>query len=621
MAQKSQDMFMLDHESWRSDKRNWMLSPSPVHVDIHRGSQENPFMLTSTYEPSFTSTVPYKSESTLPFVSYSSSLGRSTSLSRSRALGVWEDFLQHASTPVAKSGLEWYENGRTCPRLGLGGSTQDELLRAPNFSSQSLDMGPQTQELESLVSSRSQIQNSGQSKTSSTTGINSGASGSQSQRVVDVGAREELKREVQVARTEGRAFESATIAKVGTLSDENADLKEKLEESENDRHTLKRQLREEQSATFRRLEDMLGEKKMGQSSAKDTRHLEQEIEAKFSRLQKILDEVFGLREKTSELERLRINLMHELEETQLACTAHQKENSALMAKLKKVSNAFVTRVNCFSHLDAELKKNEKDILETELDVESSETDATPPKQSLTHSLIERTPSLSPISSEQPVTDEDDALSDGEIVDIARSRLNSPSITGPTDVQYGSMATDQYGDGDESTGMKRKRLKVKVVNKRAVIHLSSFSSQMQDLLQCLKKANASTPWKGGKMPDSLKPLLSQVAIKAIITNEYDEKFFYFVSTIIPLRQSKINKLIKQLVIQDHLKLLKDRQSALLNELQDQIDEEFPKVKKFCKKNIQGKDLDSEEDLERTGSLSPRYPLNESKSNHLGTHLAK
>ncbi|KIK61475.1 hypothetical protein GYMLUDRAFT_243647 [Collybiopsis luxurians FD-317 M1] len=216
---------------------------------------------------------------------------------------------------------------------------------------------------------------------------------------------------------------------------------------------------------------------------------------------------------------------------------------------------------------------------------------------------------------------------------AQLRPNS-SITNPSAVQYGSMTTgvsaplkgntgilkklqwyqdsskkedeyeeemdsDRYGDGQESSGMKRKRHNSWMIEKKDFIHITSFSPQLQDLLRRLQEAAASAIWVDRKLPGTLKSVILQVAIRAIILDEYDNRFFSFISTVLPLNIRKVFKLVKRLVFQNHLELLTDRQEALLNELQRQIDEAFPKVKKRWEEKreeyLQSSQLDPQQEI--------------------------
>ncbi|KIK61466.1 hypothetical protein GYMLUDRAFT_583670 [Collybiopsis luxurians FD-317 M1] len=159
-------------------------------------------------------------------------------------------------------------------------------------------------------------------------------------------------------------------------------------------------------------------------------------------------------------------------------------------------------------------------------------------------------------------------------------------------------TEKYGDGEEGTGTKRKLVNDsrEVTKKKKKIDMTSFSPQMQDSLERLKAVLASTPREKGNMPDSVEPLLAQAVIQAINFDEYDEKFFKVMPTILSMDTVTTTKLIKCKVFKDHLKLLVNRQDALLDELKRQIDKEFPKVKKKW-------------ETRKSTSLSHFYPVNE------------
>ena len=70
---------------------------------------------------------------------------------------------------------------------------------------------------------------------------------------------------------------------------------------------------------------------------------------------------------------------------------------------------------------------------------------------------------------------------------------------------------------------------------------------------------------GKFPPNLKPLLGQVALKAIVLGEYDDNFFNLMPKIFPYNRFTMLKLIKRTVWRDHTDLLVERQNVIFEDL--------------------------------------------------------
>lgn len=107
---------------------------------------------------------------------------------------------------------------------------------------------------------------------------------------------------------------------------------------------------------------------------------------------------------------------------------------------------------------------------------------------------------------------------------------------------------------------------------------------------------------GKFPPGIKPRLGEVAIKAIRLNEYDEHFFNLMPVLFPYNKftmsvscthkyfccslnSPIQKLIKRMIFDDHVKILQERIEELLVELHTVAHEGFPKAEEEWQKNVQ------------------------------------
>ncbi|KIK63959.1 hypothetical protein GYMLUDRAFT_241187 [Collybiopsis luxurians FD-317 M1] len=154
---------------------------------------------------------------------------------------------------------------------------------------------------------------------------------------------------------------------------------------------------------------------------------------------------------------------------------------------------------------------------------------------------------------------------------------------------GDFESEGYGDGGEKLGMKRKRVTYSTVmengKKRKVVDITSFHPELQASLEHLKEAIKAESWEQkGKFPPSIKPVLAQVAVKAITLDQYDEHFFNLMPTLFPYNKFTMSKLIKRTIFADHIKLLVERQDALLAELKRQADEGFPKAEEEWEKSV-------------------------------------
>ncbi|KAJ3861495.1 hypothetical protein EV359DRAFT_47060 [Lentinula novae-zelandiae] len=180
------------------------------------------------------------------------------------------------------------------------------------------------------------------------------------------------------------------------------------------------------------------------------------------------------------------------------------------------------------------------------------------------------------------------------------------------------------ENGEKVGMKRKRVSYTTVvengKKRKIVDIASFDPALQANLQRLKEAIAAENWdQKGKFPPSIKPLLAQIAIHAITLDEYDDHFFNLMPSLFPYNKFTMSKLIKRTVFADHLKLLVERQDALLTELKRQADEGFAKAEDEWEKSVVAWDhrqkrlkADHREDSGSTGAPT-RHPT-EDPENH-------
>lgn len=89
---------------------------------------------------------------------------------------------------------------------------------------------------------------------------------------------------------------------------------------------------------------------------------------------------------------------------------------------------------------------------------------------------------------------------------------------------------------------------------------------------------------GKFPPDLKPLLLDTAIKAICLGDYNENFFNYLPKIFPYNRFTMFKLTKRLVYKDHIRLIHERQTALLEELAKQVNEGMDAAKSEYERNV-------------------------------------
>lgn len=122
-------------------------------------------------------------------------------------------------------------------------------------------------------------------------------------------------------------------------------------------------------------------------------------------------------------------------------------------------------------------------------------------------------------------------------------------------------------------------------KRKVIDIPEFHPELQASLEGLKDFIAKEDWSvRGKFPPGLKPILADVALKAIHLGEYDDDFFNLMPNLFPYNRFTMMKLIKRMVFPDHYSLLTARQDELLEQLAQLTKEGFPKAQEEWEKSV-------------------------------------
>ncbi|KAF8553864.1 hypothetical protein OG21DRAFT_1509639 [Imleria badia] len=141
--------------------------------------------------------------------------------------------------------------------------------------------------------------------------------------------------------------------------------------------------------------------------------------------------------------------------------------------------------------------------------------------------------------------------------------------------------------DDKVGRKRKNYTIIEENgkKRKVVDLREFDPDLQAAFEELKVAISKESWDvRGKFPPSVKPILADIALKAVRLGEYDEDFFSLMPVLFPYNKFTMTKLIKRTIFSDHLKILTDRQEELLEQLATLTKDGFPKAKEEWEKSV-------------------------------------
>ncbi|OAX35980.1 hypothetical protein K503DRAFT_772952 [Rhizopogon vinicolor AM-OR11-026] len=141
--------------------------------------------------------------------------------------------------------------------------------------------------------------------------------------------------------------------------------------------------------------------------------------------------------------------------------------------------------------------------------------------------------------------------------------------------------------DDRAAKKRKNYIVVEENgkKKKVVDFRDFHPDLQLAIEDLKVAIANESWDvKGKFPPSIKPVLADVALKAVNLGEYDEDFFNLMPLLFPYNRFTMTKLIKRTIFSDHLKILTDRQDELLRQLDALTKEGFQKAQEEWEKSV-------------------------------------
>ncbi|KIK61489.1 hypothetical protein GYMLUDRAFT_260950 [Collybiopsis luxurians FD-317 M1] len=440
---------------------------------------------------------------------------------------------------------------------------------------------------------------------------------------------------------------SASLAKVEVLSGSNEELELHLSQSEDHIRELEERLNEKESF-IRHLQKRIDD---GQSREGNGKQLEAKIQYLEQENVAVLDRTREIAEKNSKLEKDRSAMEAKVKLSKRVCFT-ENANLQYAARLKVVERErdYVAgeRDACRAELEAGLTLIESRPLGVEAG--ANEGSGYPARAEPAMNDERRLASLPTPKSDSSVIDVDEWSNDN-IGDTAAVGSSSIVVAKAVSfaVQYGSRTTglsaplngnfeildklvwgerdprpdedededdsEKYGDGEDSAGMKRKRASRGLGSetkrkKRAPGTMFSFSPEMQDSLKRLEEASTSANWQKGTFPRIMLPILVQTAIQAITLDEYDERFFDYMSMIFPFNKSKITEFIKCTIFEDHHRLLTERQDALFGELKHQIDQGFPKVKKHWEKAGQWTDSsypEEELDLECAFSSPRPYPL--------------
>ncbi|KAI8996288.1 hypothetical protein BD414DRAFT_477417 [Trametes punicea] len=165
------------------------------------------------------------------------------------------------------------------------------------------------------------------------------------------------------------------------------------------------------------------------------------------------------------------------------------------------------------------------------------------------------------------------------------------------VEAGSQETPiaLLSDAEDANGkLKRKMSETQSIasstgegnaKKKRKVEIHPFHPELEKAIEVLKEAIAKEDFSvKGKFPPGLKPLLGQVALKAVILGEYDDNFFNLMAVLFPYNKFTMTKLIKRTIWRDHTNLLLDRQNALLEELRVLAEEGFPRAKEEWEKSV-------------------------------------
>ncbi|PIL25730.1 hypothetical protein GSI_11480 [Ganoderma sinense ZZ0214-1] len=170
-----------------------------------------------------------------------------------------------------------------------------------------------------------------------------------------------------------------------------------------------------------------------------------------------------------------------------------------------------------------------------------------------------------------------------------------SSNGRVKIEEGSRdAPIALSDNEDGGRLKRKLSEGQVASsiseggakkRRKTVEIHPFSAELEQAIDVLKEAIAKENWEvKGKFPPGIKPLLAQVALKAVILGEYDENFFNLMPRLFPYNKFTMTKLIKRTIWRDHTNLLIDRQNALIEDLRGLAEDGFVKAKEEWEKSV-------------------------------------
>ncbi|KAH7882101.1 hypothetical protein F5I97DRAFT_1939569 [Phlebopus sp. FC_14] len=169
----------------------------------------------------------------------------------------------------------------------------------------------------------------------------------------------------------------------------------------------------------------------------------------------------------------------------------------------------------------------------------------------------------------------------------KSKKPPPTEAGPSKQEDGTKEHPISLLAEEKLGKKRKNYTVVEENgkKRKVVDMREFHPELQAAIEDLKAAISKESWNvKGKFPASIKPILAEVALKAVHLGEYDEDFFSLMPVLFPYNRFTMTKLIKRTIFSDHLRILTTRQDELLAQLAVLTKEGFPKAQEEWEKSV-------------------------------------
>ena len=145
----------------------------------------------------------------------------------------------------------------------------------------------------------------------------------------------------------------------------------------------------------------------------------------------------------------------------------------------------------------------------------------------------------------------------------------------------------------------------IPKKRRKMQLQPFHPDLEASIEALKVAIAAESFEiKGKFPPALKPKLQQLALQAIVLDEYNDNFFARMPQLFPYNKFTMTvewfawmavihasdcslcaqKLIKRLVYHEHHQLLVARQDELLEELKELADSGFEQAHAEWERNV-------------------------------------